>query len=62
MIQFLIKLVILIAVVYCVRLLFPLLGLPEPFATVGLVILALIGLLYLIGYIGDGSGNTFKLP
>lgn len=59
MIGLLIKLVILVAVVYCIRLLFPLLGLPEPFATVALVILALIGFLYLIGYIGEGG---IKIP
>ena len=59
MLQFLIKLIILIAVVYCVRLLFPLLGLPEPFATVGLVILALIGFLYLIGWVGESG---IKIP
>lgn len=59
MITFLIKLIILVAVVFCVRLLFPLLGLPEPFATVALVILALIAFLYLVGYIGEGG---FKFP
>jgi hypothetical protein len=54
MIQFLIKFVVLVAVVFCVKLLLPLLGLPEPFNTVALVILAVIGLLYLIGWIGEG--------
>lgn len=59
MVTFLIKLVVIVAVVFCVRLLMPVLGLPEPFATVALVILALIGLLYLIGWIGESG---VKIP
>ena len=59
MINFVIRLVILVAVVYCVRLLLPLLGLPSPFDTVALIIIALVGLLYLIGYI---PGGEVKLP
>jgi hypothetical protein len=50
MIKLLIRLVIVIVVVYCIKLLLPLLGLPEPFDTVALIILALVGFLYIIDY------------
>lgn len=51
MIQILIRLVIAVVVVFCIRLLLPMLGLPNPFETVALVIIALIAFLYVIGYI-----------
>lgn len=59
MLTFLIKFVVIVAVVFCVRLLMPVLGLPEPFATVVLVILGIIGLLYLVGWI---PGGEIKIP
>ena len=54
MLDFVVKLIVLVAVVICVKLLIPLLGIPEPFNTVVLIILGLVGLLYLLGWIGKG--------
>lgn len=52
MIGLLIALVILVVVIYCLRLLLPMLGLPEPINTVVLLIVGLIGLLWLLNAVG----------
>lgn len=48
MLDLLVRLLIAVGVVYCVRLLLPLLGLPSPFNEVALVIVAIVALLYVI--------------
>ncbi len=52
MIALLIALVVLVVVIYCLRLLLPMLGLPEPINTVILLIVGLIALLYLVNMLG----------
>ena len=52
MIGFLIAFIVLVAVIYCIRLLLPMLGLPEPISTVVLIIIGIIGLLYLVNMLG----------
>ena len=51
---FLLTFIVVCAVVYCVRLLLPMLGLPEPFNQVILIVLALVALFFLIGALGIG--------
>lgn len=54
MIGILVSLLVLVVVVYIVRLLLPMLGLPEPVNTAVLLIIGLIGLLWLLDIVGTG--------
>lgn len=57
LIPFLISVLIVVVIIYCVRLLLPLLGLPEPVNHVVLIIVGLCALLWLLGNLGFvGSG------
>ena len=55
LIGLLIALVVVVVVVYCLRLLLPMLGLPEPINTVILLIVGLIALLWLLSAVGVWS-------
>lgn len=62
LIPFLTTLLVIVVVVYCVRLLLPLLGLPEPINTVVMVIVGLIALLMLLNSIGIvGTGPILRI-
>ena len=54
LIGLLIALLIVVVVIYVVRLLLPMLGLPEPVNTAVLLIIGLIALLWLLGSFGYG--------
>jgi len=54
MIGLLIALVVLCVCIYIIRLLLPMLGLPEPINTVVLLVIGLLALLWLLGQVGYG--------
>ena len=55
LIGLLIALLVVVVVVYIIRLLLPMLGLPEPINTVVLLIIGLVGLLWLLSASGVWS-------
>jgi len=62
LIAFLITLIVVVCIIYCVRLLLPMLGLPEPINTVIMVIIGLICLLWLLNSLGVvGSGPFLRI-
>lgn len=61
-IPFLITLIIICCLVYCVRLMLPYLGLPEPINQVVIVMIGLLCLLWLLNAIGVvGSGPVIRI-
>ena len=52
MIGLLIAFIVLVVAIYIVKLLLPMLGLPEPINTVVLLVLGLLGLLWLLSQVG----------
>jgi hypothetical protein len=60
MISLLITLLVVCVVIYVLRLLLPMLGLPEPVNTAVLLIVGLVALLYLLGAMGVWSGSPFS--
>ena len=62
LIAFLITLIVVVCIIYCVRLLLPMLGLPEPINTVIMIIIGLICLLWLLNSLGVvGAGPYVHL-
>jgi hypothetical protein len=59
LIPFLLTLIVVVCLVYCVRLLLPMLGLPEPVNKVVLVVLALVALLMLLNSVGVIGGGPY---
>ena len=62
LIGLLVALLVIVVVIYIVRLLLPMLGLPEPINTVVLLVIGLAGLLWLLSAVGVlGPSSGFRL-